>query len=289
MTNRALNLHIFLPSGDPSGIREAHITKSLVRVIEVPNTSEHLKEFFAMAESDEPCVYFLLQEEVGEAKRKLYIGQTSKVKSRFATHHSEKLFWQKALVVSSRAESLSPAHLFQLEQLCIQRARAAGRFHIQNSNNGQKYVLTKHLQADCEDLFDMSNLLLTTLGLDLFTTHTSDSAAVYRCTQVGVNARAQYSPEGMTILKGSTARKTVTPSFEAKSFYQTRLKLLDSGILKTEGEHLVYTEDFTFGSPSAAAAITIGNNVNGWEAWRTEDGKTLDEVIRKAVDTGSAE
>lgn len=284
MANRPKVLVMYLPSGDPAGIRETHITDALVRVIEVPNTVEHLKEFYAMPESKEPCVYFLLQEEVGKAKRELYIGQTSQVDSRFVKHHADKQFWQKALVASSRTEALSPAHLFQVEQLCISRARAAGRFSIHNGNRGQKYSLTKHMLVQCEDLFDDINLLLTTLGVDLFSAHTSSTAPLYQCTQVGVNARAQYSAEGMTVLKGSTARKNVAPNFKEKSFFGTRQKLIESGILKDAGEHLVYTEDYTFGSPSAAAAITIGNNVNGWDAWRQEDGKTLDEVIRKAVE-----
>lgn len=281
---RPIVLEMYLPSGDPGGIRETHITNATVRVIEVPNTEEHLKEFYAMPESKAPCVYFLLQEEVGGAKRELYIGQTSKVGSRFTKHHTDKQFWQRALVASSRVESLSPAHLFQVEKMCISRARATGRYAIHNGNKGQSYELTKHMLAQCEDIFDDLNLLLTTLGLDLFSSHTSSSAPVYFCKQVGVDARAQYTSDGMTVLKGSTARKTVAPNFQTKSFFQTRQKLIDAGILKLKDEHLVYTEDYTFGSPSAAAAITIGNNVNGWDAWRREDGKTLDEVIRKAIE-----
>lgn len=64
-------------------------------------------------------------------------------------------------------------------------------------------------------------------------------------------------------------------------------RTIDAGILKQEGEHLVHTDNYTLGSPSSAAAITVGNDMNGWETWKTEDGKTLDEAIRKAAAAGS--
>ena len=76
----------------------------------------------------------------------------------------------------------------------------------------------------------------------------------------------------------------MTQSFQGKSFFQTRAKLINDGILKEEGGFLVFTENYTFGSPSSASSIIVGNNTNGWTAWKTEDGKTLDEVIRKALD-----
>ncbi len=179
---------------------------------------------------------------------------------------------------------MSTAHLMLLERMCIQRAIAAGRFDIENDKPGHLNApVTKHLQAECEDLFDAAQLLLSTLGLDLFTLGTSSAEPVYRCTGAGSDARAQYTPEGMTVLAGSKARAEVAPNFASKPAFQTRKKLIESGILKLDGTHLLFTENFTFTTPSAAATMVVGNNVNGWEAWLTEDGKDLDEMIRKVV------
>ncbi|ADB10324.1 Methionine sulfoxide reductase A [Bifidobacterium dentium Bd1] len=36
--------------------------------------------------------------------------------------------------------------------------------------------------------------------------------------------------------------------------------------------------DVPFGSPSAAAGFVLGSSCNGWEKWRTSDGKTLKEA-----------
>ena len=32
---------------------------------------------------------------------------------------------------------------------------------------------------------------------------------------------------------------------------------------------------------SAASDITLGNSTSGWKKWKTESGKTLEEVYRK--------
>lgn len=282
---RAKTLQIFLPSGDPLGIREALITTDLIRVIEVPKTAALLADFFSMPEAIGSAVYFLVEGDTDEPKRRVYIGQTSDVKKRFARHLGDKSFWQKALVASSRAESLTPAHILHLERICITRAKKAERFFIENEKDGQKHPVTKHLEAECEDLFDTTSMLLATLGLDLFTPVAAPDNEVptYHCTQAGAVARGQYTKDGMVVLKGSKARAAVTESFKLKAMYQTRLKLIEAQILNPDGDYLVFAENHLFGSPSTAASVVVGNNVNGWEAWRTGDGKTLDEAIRKAV------
>jgi hypothetical protein len=40
----------------------------------------------------------------------------------------------------------------------------------------------------------------------------------------------------------------------------------------------VFTQDYLFKSPSAAAAIVVGNNMNRWLSWKNGVGKTLDAV-----------
>ena len=52
-------------------------------------------------------------------------------------------------------------------------------------------------------------------------------------------------------------------------------------MLETPGDQLVFTEDYVFKSPSAVAAIVVGNNMNGCLSWRNKDGKTLDAVVKQ--------
>lgn len=46
-------------------------------------------------------------------------------------------------------------------------------------------------------------------------------------------------------------------------------------------ERLVLREDYEFASPSAAGGFVNGGTANGWEKWRDEHGKKLDEYARK--------
>lgn len=284
MSAKAKTIQIFLPNGDPRGIRIAEITTRIVRVIEVPRSL--LSDFLKMSESSGGAVYFLFGNGEDTVKPKAYIGQTGDVRQRLATHNNKKDFWERAVVMLSRADSLTITHSHYLERLCIQRAKEAGRYSIENDTDGNKLNTTKPLEAECEELLETGETLLATLGFPIFMAPVSpsdDASAeeTYHCKAAGVDAQAKYTPEGMVILKGSKARLDVTDSFKKKSLFKKRQKLITAGMLVSEDGYYVFSEDYTMGSPSTAAALVVGNSINGWDAWKTKDGKTLDELKRQ--------
>ena len=57
---RPQTIQIFLPAGDPRGMRVAEITTRIVRVIEVPRSQ--LSDFLKMPEAQQVGVYFLMGE-----------------------------------------------------------------------------------------------------------------------------------------------------------------------------------------------------------------------------------
>jgi predicted GIY-YIG superfamily endonuclease len=286
MKSIAKTIQIFLPSGDPTGIRMAEITTRIVRVIEVPRAI--LGDFFKMPESAGGAVYFLFGSGDEVAKPKLYIGQTGDLKQRLAKHNKEKDFWQRAVILLSRAESLTSTHSLYLERLCIQRAKEAGRYIVENDTNGNKLNTTRPLEAECEELFETGQVLLGTLGFPAFTQPGQQSGLhadtdIFYCAASGTGARGEYTSEGMVVLEGSKARLKVTDSFKGKPLEKVRQGLIDAGILVPEGEHYVFTQNYSFGSPSTAAAVVVGNSMNGWVTWKTKDGKTLDELKRQTA------
>ncbi|WP_415266615.1 GIY-YIG nuclease family protein [Acidovorax sacchari] len=282
MASSAKTIQIFLPSGDPQGIRQAEITTRIVRLIEVPRAL--LKNFLAMPESAGGAVYFLFGDAEESVKPQVYIGQTSDLKKRLVKHQKEKDFWQRAVVMLSRADSLTTTHSLYLEGLCIQRAKEASRYVVENDTNGNKLNTTKPMEAECEELLETGETLMSTLGFQVFEkpVKPAEASNLYFCTASGTDARAQYTPEGMAVLKGSKARGQVTDSFKDKGFHVLRKQLEAAGVLKPAGQQLVFTQDYVFKSPSAAAAIVVGNNMNGWISWKNKDGKTLDAVVRQA-------
>ena len=146
---RPQTIQIFLPGGDPQGIRMAEITTRIVQVLEVPRSL--LDRFFAMSESEQVALYFLFgEDEDGEPS--VYIGQTGDPRKRLARHNKEKDFWERALVVVSRTHNLTQTHVGLLEWLSIGRCREMGRYGDHNGDAGSRPYTPAPMEADCHEV-----------------------------------------------------------------------------------------------------------------------------------------
>lgn len=278
-------IQIFLPGGDPRGIRVAEITTRIVQVIEVPRSL--LQDFLRMPESDQVALYFLFGEAEDGAEQKVYIGQTGDLRARLVKHNKEKEFWERALVLISRTNSLTQTHALFLEWHCLQATRRAGRYMDENGNSGSKPHTPAPLEADCLEIFETGQALLATLGYPIFDPVAKSTAAskgdeVFFCKASGANGRGLYTQEGFVVLKGSIGRKENVPSVIGTAGERLRMKLLASGVMRVEGETVVFEKDHLFRSPSMAALSLMGRSSNGWMDWKTGDGKTLDALKRQA-------
>jgi len=287
-------IQIFLPGGDTQGIRIAEITTRIVQVIEVPR--KLLPDFLAMPESNQVALYFLVAKSEDGTDSRVYVGQTGDLRARLTTHNREKDFWQHALVLISRTHSLTQTHALFLEWHCLQASRKAGRYIDENGNGGSKPHTPAPLEADCLEVFDTGRTLLATLGYPIFdplvkapalpaSGETADlplsEEEVFYCKTSGANARGLYTEEGFVVLKGSIGRRKSVPSIIGTSDERFRLKLIESGIMQENGDTVVFTKDHLFRSPSMAAVALAGRTVNGWDEWKTKDGKSLDVVKRQ--------
>lgn len=59
-----------------------------------------------------------------------------------------------------------------------------------------------------------------------------------------------------------------------------RKRLIETGVMKEDGDTAVFQRDHLFGSPSTAASALAGRTANGWTEWRDASGKTLKEAKR---------
>lgn len=284
MSTTPKTIQIFLPGGDPSGIRIAEITTRIVQVIEVPRTL--LADFLAMPEAEQVALYFLVGETEDGETPKVYIGQTGDLKTRLSTHLREKEFWSRALVLISKTNSLTQTHVLFLEWLCIQASRKALRYADLNGNGGSKPHTPAPMEADCREVLDTGRTLLATLGYPIFEAVAKPSEAakpgtVYICRSAGTDARGLYTPEGFVVLKGSVGRRENVKSIVGTTHEGFRQRLLDSGVMQPEGDSVVFTRDHLFKSPSMAGVALLGRTCNGWDTWKTEDGRTLHAVERQ--------
>jgi hypothetical protein len=279
-------IQIFLTGDDPHGIRVAEITTRIVQVIEVPRSL--LQEFLGMPESEQVALYFLFGESDDHAQQSIYIGQSGDLKSRLVSHNKNKDFWERALVLISRTNSLTQTHALFLEWYCLQAARKACRYADVNCNNGSKPHTPAPLEADCLEIFETGQTLLATLGYPLFDPVGVDSAEpgteqLFYCKSSGTNGKGVYTPEGFVVLKGSTGRKDNVPSLADTAGARLRARLQESGVTRNEGDTVVFTRDHLFRSPSVAALSLLGRTNNGWVEWKTRDGETLDAVKRQSL------
>lgn len=278
-------IQIFLPGGDPRGIRVAEVTTRIVQAIEVPRPL--LDQFLTMPESNQVGLYFLFSETEDGTERRVYIGQTSDLASRLTTHNKQKDFWDRAVILVSRTNSLTQTHALYLEWHSIQTAKKAARFIIENGTGGTKPHTPAPLEADCLEILETAHWLLSTLGFQLFDpvagSKTSQPQEILYCQYSDSNGRGVYTEEGFVVLKGSKGRKVSVASFVGTTDEKARLALIEKGILKEEGDHLVFTKDHLFKTPSGAAMALMGRTANGWITWKNEAGKTLDELKRHSV------
>ena len=279
-------IQIFLPSGDPRGIRVAEITTRIVQVIEVPRSL--LADFIKMPESDQVSLYFLFGEAEDGTEQRVYIGQTGDLRARLAKHNKEKEFWQRALVLISRTHSMTQTHALFLEWHCLQACRKAGRYADENGNNGSKPHTPRPLEADCVEIFETGHTLLATLGFPIFDAvakpvEATQAGEMFFCKASGANGQGLYTPEGFVVLKGSIGRKESVPSIVGTSGERLRIRLVESGVMREVDDKVVFEKDHLFRSPSMAALALMGRTCNGWVDWKTNNGKTLDAVIRQAA------
>lgn len=237
--------------------------------------------------------YFLFGGEDDTSKPIAYIGQTEDLKQRLKQHDADasKEFWTRAVVLVSRTQSFTQAHIRWLEWYAVAQAKEANRYELRNGNLSSEPFVTEAIRADLYEIFETGSLLLQSLGYPIFEPllgpdeeDGTEDDTLY-LTIRGSKAQGRFTDSGFVVRKGSSCRKDVTPSAQESPFAKKRQKLLEDGILTEEGERLVFTEDFNFNSPSGAAAVISGRHTNGWVDWRDANGCSLRE-LKGDVDKG---
>jgi predicted GIY-YIG superfamily endonuclease len=290
VTTTPKTIQIFLPSGEPHGIRIAEITTRIVQVIEVPRSL--LSSFLAMDQSSQVGVYFLIGEDTEDGERLVYVGQTGDLRARLTAHNQKKDFWERALVLISKTNSLTQTHALFLEWHALQQIRSAGRFADENGNSGSRPHTPAPLEAECFEVFETGSVLVSSLGYPLFDPVTKakaskeinddeDDRLYLRNVSQGVEGEGVYTSEGLAVFAGSKARVE-----EAKSIGDTnrrwRQRLIESGVMVLEETgQLVFSKDHLFRTPSGAAMALLGRRANGWTEWKNGRGLTLHQLQRE--------
>ena len=267
-------------NGNPTGIKIAGLTNRMIVAVLIPRNK--LIESGLRPEVKKHGIYFLFGINEEKAKPISYIGETEDCFERLKSHHKSKDFWNYAVVITSKSNTFTKSHVKYLEHICIKAANEIGRYDTHNLATPAKPYITESMEADLLDNFETIKILLSTLGFPIFEEtrkSASKKSKLLYCKGKNASAQGEMMDDGFVVLKGSKANKEETKT-AGTWVTGMRKKLLYDKILTPENGVLVFTEDFVFTSPSAAAVAVLGRNANGWLEWKDKDNKTIDEIYR---------
>lgn len=275
-------IQIFLPDGNPRGIKIAEITNRTIKAILFPRN-----QFEAILQRPELAnvgFYFLFGV-ADNGHEMAYIGEAEDCAERLKQHQRNKDFWNYAVVIISQTHAFTKTHVKYLEYVAIKKAEETNRYELENSAIPNRPHITESMEADAEDCFEIAKVLLSTLGFPLFDSVAREVVAsapvdVYKLKGNGVEAEGSLVDDGFVVFKDSRVKATTVPSCH-NFLINLRNELIQSGILVQDGEAYRFTEDYVFSSPSTAGGVILGRSTNGWTKWRNVNGKTLDEMKRQ--------
>ena len=283
-------IKIELLEGTPEGFRRAEFTTQLMRVLVVPRDKQELLD--RCPEAKFQAVYLIIGEDEHGAS-KVYVGKTKRMALRIKEHNKggKKDYWKNVLYFVTKDNSLSSTEIEYLEWLLIQKATEAGNFQLDNGNKGCKEEpqVEPAKRSDFADYYNQIVALTEVLGYGgIFNKiHTEEAAKEehFYCKSIkgDVDAQLIARDDGFYVLADSVCAPELSEAGKKNAtLVNMREKLQQTGVLKQQGEKLVFTQDYKFSSPSGASTLVYGLNMNGWEWWRNASGKTLNECIRQS-------
>lgn len=180
---------------------------------------------------------------------------------------------------------LNKAHVQFLESQLIQRAKAAKRIHLVNIKTEAEPTLSEADRADMVVFLDHMLSMLPVLGVSAFELASvaalaSSSITLLTCGGKGLSAQGFEANQGFVVKTGSQASLQVTPSMQQQmhGIVDLREELIANEVLQKTTTNYVFTQDYSFSSPSTAAAVVLGRSSNGRTEWKDGHGRTLKEL-----------
>lgn len=280
---------LFLVDGTPGGLVTAEITNWTGSIISARRSA--LAELLGREETERTGVYLLLGEDehsVGDTR--CYIGEADVVAARLRSHAKEKLFWNQAVVITSKDTNLTKSHVRYLESRLIELATRAGRVTLENGTAPPRPRLPEADLSDMEYFLGQLQIVLPVLGVNAIRVRPkpevtgADDPTVSPIFQLksarqNVNARAQQIDGEFVMLSGSL----VVPHWHGvgnaastqrayASYRAQHEELLAEGSIEVENGTGRTTRDIVFSSPSTAGAIALGRSCNGRIEWVSDVG-----------------
>jgi hypothetical protein len=274
-SNQPRLIQTFLPDGTLEGARIIELSDSTIKAYVIPRLQ--LSSVKNREELLHPSLYFLVSgsESIG------YIGESENFFHRIKNHDQNKQFWDVAIAIVSTTNSLEKSDVKYLESLAVERAQA-GSMKIENKTVPAKNNIHEFKLHTLQKILDDTQLILTSLGYDILSSPQKQEET-WHCVVKKTNAKAQFRGDKFVLLKGSIIDKSYAPSWGEswpKSLAERNEVFSKSG--RDQEGVVELTENVAFKSPNNAGGFATGRSVNAWLIWKDQEGRTMDEVMRKS-------
>jgi len=286
--NHPYSIKIFLPHGDPDGLRV--VGKSNWTGAGVVFNRTNYQEAAKRPEIGKTGVYILVGPSEDSSLPTIYVGEGDPIQPRLNDHYAKRDFWTWAVFFTTNDGSLNKAHVKHLECRLVELAKAAKKANLENVQSPTPPSLTEADLADTESfLADMLGIL-PLVGLSVFDMSKAKARGkiILHLKGKGVEAQAYEASNGFVVRKGS---KAVLSEVDSIHNYMKTLRndLAKQGVMVPEGDHYVLIQDYAFGSPSTAAGVLLGRTANGRIDWKDAQGRTLKAIQNENAASGDVE
>lgn len=276
--SQPFNITISVPSGNPDKLRVIEKTNRLSQAL-VFNRAELIELAQTRKELEYTGVYMLVNSS-GDSLPEIYIGEGESVLSRLRSHSNDtkKDFWEWAIVFINRDNSLHKSHIQFIEAELIERATSNKRCKPHNGKLQNKPSIPESVLFEAQDLLNDIYQIVPLLGISAFEvidindSHSSTEALMLKAQ--GIEASG-HEVDGKLIVKAGSQSVAKHKPSASTSCIGLRDTLVSNGVLDDSGDPWLFTQDYTFESPSRAANAILGRSANGRTEWKNKDGVTL--------------
>lgn len=282
-------LTVYMIDGTEYGPRFSEIGNWVGKAIYSPRAT--VNKIMNREEFDNPGIYCLKGDPTDEAfNEKIYIGEAENIRTRLKQHLSDpNKDFKELIFFISKDELLTKTQIRYLESRIVQIAINAKTAQIDNGNSPSLPTLHEADISDMEYFLEQMKLILPVMGFNFLISSTASNTketseikesnvhSTYFIKTKTFKATMQETDQGYIVLKGSEAKKDLSPSC-TETYRNMQRKLLETNIMIEKNGQLIFAEDAVFNSPSAASNMVLGRNSNGFTEWVTKRGKTFKEI-----------
>jgi hypothetical protein len=275
--SKPYSIKIFLPAGDPDGLRTIEKSNWSGAGIVIPRAL--MADAKKRKELARTGVYVLMGPPEESGLSRVYVGEGDPIRPRLDQHATKKDFWTVCIAFTSKDDNLNKAHVQHIESQLVALAAQAKRCVLDNGNVPALPSMSEADAADAEGFLSEMMLCFPVLGVHVFTAAApaQKNAKQLQIASKGISATGWETHNGFMVRAGSGAAPVEVPSCHAY-LKELRAALIGNGVLKLQGQGYVFAQDYVFASPSTAAGVVQGRNSNGRVEWKTKEGKTLKEL-----------